>query len=254
MHRSTTALVGVICLCFAVSDVNAQSGSRGSSGGGSSSSSGSRSGGSGGGGIAASGGRSFGSSIRYRPTETEAERVARQWAQIAINNSQAEAARARAQRNVQAARKAYAEGNVAKQSRQISYRNRQEQRSADLRERNIQARQQRERDKASNAANLTIHWPQALQGKQYAERLAEIEAFGKLIAGTDVNNGVKAGFRTAVQGLAKQIMQNERQGIIKEDDSKQVRAFVRALNKNYGQFPNTVKPSLTVRDMRVSNM
>jgi hypothetical protein len=171
-----------------------------------------------------------------------------------LNNSQANAARALEQRNIQSSRKAYYEGQVAKQSQLISYRNQQEQEAAVRRERNIENRQQRERDRAAAVANLKIQWPHGLQSSQYRERVDEIEAFAKLHVSLSENDGVEAGFHAAVRGLALQIMQDERNGTMSDSESKEVRAFVRALNKNYGQFPSMMEQPMTDTGMLVMQM
>ena len=101
---------------------------------------------------------------------------------------------------------------------------------------------------------MKIQWPRVLQNSQYMERIAEIEAFAKLHIGLGERDGVKAGFHTAVRGLALQIMQDEREGAMSGSDSREIRAFVRALNKNYGQFPSMMTQPMTDADMLVMKM
>lgn len=253
MHRFVIAFIGVTCFSVANSSAYAQSGSRNPTGGTSSSSSTSSFGG-GGTGIAPSSGRFSRIPFQYRSGVTLAERVEREQAQIAFNRSQSDAARAIAQRSLQGSRKSYYEEQVAKQSRRIANRNRREQSSAELRARNIRLREQRELDKTMQVASLMIHWPESLQNGQYAERLSEIEAFSKLHASLRENDGIKAGFHTAVRGLALQILKDEQDGVLSGSDSEEVRAFVRVLNKNYGQFPSGMKRSTSAGDMLLTKM
>lgn len=256
MHRFVIAFVGVACFSVATSTAYAQSGSRSPIGGGGSSS-GASSGGGGGGGSAggsSSSGRFSNVRSQYRTGVTLAERAALQRAQFALNQSQSDAARALAEKNLQASRKAFYDGQVAKQSRRTTSLNQQEQDVADLRQRNLEKRKQHELAKAEKIANMRIHWPHALQRSDYAERLKEIEAFAKLHARLRENDGIKAGFHVAVRGLALQILQDEREGTLNNSDSKEVKVFVRALNKNYGQFPSIMKQSMDDEGMLASKM
>ena len=89
--------------------------------------------------------------------------------------------------------------------------------------------------------------------KRQDKHCAEIEALAKLYAQQGDRACVKIGFNTAVRNFAKQIVRDEQAGAFDESQSREVRAFVRAVNKNYGQFPGPMKQKMS-KEMLVSNM
>ena len=248
MQRLTSVILGVAFLSFTASSVYAQSGSRSSaprsssSSSSGSSSSGSSSSATGGGG--SSSGSGFGStrsSGRYGLSA--AERAAAQRTQAALVNSQINLLRIQAEREFQVGRKAYLEAQQIKQQQQVAHRNELKRNSAALRERNTQIRKQRELENAMILARSTIDWPTVLRKECYAHHRDEIESLSRLCAQLKKNDGAKVGFNASVREFAKQIIKDEQAGELTETHSREVRAFVRALNNNYGQFPRTMKLS-----------
>jgi hypothetical protein len=220
MQRLTIAIVGAVLFSLTASSVYAQSGSRGP--------------------------------IRRGPSP--AERAAAQRAQTSLQNSQASSLRAKAQNNYQSARKAYIDAQATKQNQRIKHRAEQKRITAELRERNIQKRNEREIEQAMRIANSSIDWPVVLQKQRYDKYRAEIEALAKLYLALKENTGVKVGFNASVRRFAQQIVRDEYAGVFNESHSREVRTFVRALNSNYGQFPEMMKQKTMDGEMLVSKM
>ena len=245
MQRLTSVILGVAFLSFTASSVYAQSGSRSSaprsSSSSGSSSSGSSSSSAGGGG--SSSGSGFGSTRSSGYGLSAAERAAAQRTQAALVNSQINSLRIQAERDFQVGRKAYLEAQQIKQQQQVAHRNELKRNSAALRERNTQIRKQRELENAMMLARSTIDWPTVLRKECYAHHRDEIESLSRLCAQLKKNDGAKVGFNASVREFAKQIIKDEQAGELTETHSREVRAFVRALNNNYGQFPRTMKLS-----------
>ena len=118
---------------------------------------------------------------------------------------------------------------------------------------NVRKRQERELEKAMRVAKSTIAWPDALQKQRYDKHRDEVESLVELHGKLGDTVGVRTGFNIAVRNFAKQIIRDENSGFIGQNQSREVRTFVRAMNQNYGQFPAPMKRKMK-QEMLVSNM
>ena len=225
MQRPALTLIAAILLASSTSSLLAQSGSRGLIP------------------IVSSVERTAGNHVESSNFQSEISRL----------QSEANTLQSMAQSGYRDAQMLLEDTQSAIETLKMNRRQQREQAVTELREKNIRRHQELEIENAMRLAKSTIAWPSSLQKKRYDKHCAEIEALAKLYAQQGDRACVKIGFNTAVRNFAKQIVRDEQAGAFDESQSREVRAFVRAVNKNYGQFPGPMKQKMS-KEMLVSNM